>query len=166
MQQNFVNNLLHYPIFWCSCLSQDKTQHNNSCFIFKTNKGLFTFPIINYFFKESSNSTYLPWCLKIYIIFQLSWCVLLLPYFIEYNVHMSIVHTWISQWFGKKLYLFFKNNFTRINHCKFIHHKSHLKPFLSYLPCIVRRKYFSIIFNVKNSALYSIKYGSCCSEVI
>ncbi len=43
---------------------------------------------------------------------------------------------------------FFKNNFTKINHCKFIHHKNHLKPFLSYLPCIVRREYFSIFFNV------------------
>jgi hypothetical protein len=60
---------------------------------------------------------------------------------------------------GKKLFLFFKKNFTRINHCKFIHHKSHLKPFLSYLPCIVRREYFSIIFNVKKCALYLIKYG-------
>jgi hypothetical protein len=61
--------------------------------------------------------------------------------------------------FGKKkIFLFFKNNFTRIHHCKFCHHKSHLKPFLSYLPCIVRRKYFSIIFNVKKCALYLIKY--------
>jgi hypothetical protein len=68
------------------------------------------------------------------------------PYFIEYNVHTSIVCTWISQWFlAEKLFLFFKNNFTRINHCKFIHHKSHLKPFISYIPCIVHREYFSII---------------------
>ncbi len=59
----------------------------------------------------------------------------------------------------KKLILFFKNNFTSINHCKFIHPKSHLKPFLSYLPCIVRRKYFSIIFQVKKYALHLIKYG-------
>ncbi len=59
-----------------------------------------------------------------------------LPYFIDYNVHMSIVRTGISQWFlAKNLFLFFKNNFTRINHCKLIHHKSHLQPFLSYLPC-------------------------------
>jgi len=50
--------------------------------------------------------------------------------------------------FGKKIFLFFKNNFKRNNHCKFIHHKSYLKPFLSYLPCTVRREYFSIIFNV------------------
>jgi len=84
-----------------------------------------------------------------------------LPYFIKYNVHTSIVCTWISQWFlAKKLFLFFKNNFTRINHCKFIHHRSHLKPFLSYLPCIVLREYFSIIFHVKKCALYSIKYSN------
>ncbi len=55
-------------------------------------------------------------------------------------------------------YFIFKNNFTRINHCKFIHHKSHLKPFLSYLPCIVCGQYFSIIFNVKKCALYSVAY--------
>jgi hypothetical protein len=53
--------------------------------------------------------------------------------------------------FGKKLFLFFKNNFTRINHCKFINHKSHLKPFLIYLPWIVHREYFRIIFNVKSA---------------
>ncbi len=64
--------------------------------------------------------------------------------------------------FGKKTILFFKNSFTRINHCKFIHLRSHLKPFLSYLPCIVHRKYFSIIFHVK-SALYSIKY---CTKML
>ena len=51
------------------------------------------------------------------------------------------------------------NNFKRINHCKF-HHKSYLKPFLSYPPCIVCREYSSIIFNVKKCALYSIKYGN------
>ncbi len=61
--------------------------------------------------------------------------------------------------FGKKLFLFFKNNLTRINHCILIHHKSHLKPLLSYLQSIVHREYFSIIFNVKKCALYSIKYG-------
>ncbi len=83
-----------------------------------------------------------------------------LPYFIDYNVHTSIVLTWISQWFlAKKLFIFFKNNFKRNNHCKFIHHKSYLNPFLSYLPCIVCREYFSIIFNIKKCALYSIKYG-------
>ncbi len=57
----------------------------------------------------------------------------------------------------KKIFLFFKNNFKINNHCKFIYHKSYLKPFLSYLPCIVRGEYFSIIFNVKKSTLYSIK---------
>ncbi len=52
------------------------------------------------------------------------------PYFIEYNAHTSIVRTWISQWFlSKKLLLFFKNNFTRINHCKFIIIKAILNPF-------------------------------------
>ncbi len=76
----------------------------------------------------------------------------LLLYFIEYNVHTSIVHTWISQYFwSKKWIIFFKNNFTRINDCKFIHHTSHRKPFLSYLPCIVRREYFGIIFHVKSA---------------
>jgi hypothetical protein len=64
-----------------------------------------------------------------------NWSVLL--YFIEYSVHMSKVRTWISQRFLAKKYIF-KNNITRINPCKFIHHKSHqIVPFLSYLPCIV-----------------------------
>ena len=67
--------------------------------------------------------------------------------------------------FGKFLFLFFKNNLTRINHCKFVRHKSHLRPFLSYLPCIVHREYFSIIFNVKKCTLYSIKYGNCNIEL-
>jgi hypothetical protein len=90
----------------------------------------------------------------------------ILSYFIEYNVHTSILRIWISQWFlAKILFLFFKNNFTRINHCKFIHHKSHLKPFLSYYPCIVCREYFSIIFNVKKCALCLIKYGNCGGRV-
>ncbi len=83
-----------------------------------------------------------------------------IPYFIKYNAYTSIVRNWISQWFlATKVFLFFKNTFTRINHCKFIHHKSHIKPFLSYLPCIVRREYFSIIFYLKKCALYLIKYG-------
>ncbi len=60
----------------------------------------------------------------------------------------------------KKIFLFFQNNFTRSNHYKFIHHTSHLKPFLSYLPYIVWREYFSIIFNVKKCALYLIIYGT------
>ncbi len=84
-----------------------------------------------------------------------------LSYFVKYNAHTSIAHTWISQRFlAKKLFLFFKNNFTRINHCKFIHHNRHLKPFLSYLPCIVCKEYFSIIFNVKKCTLYFIKYSN------
>jgi len=79
-----------------------------------------------------------------------------IAYFFEYNAHTSILHTLISQWFlEKKIFLVFKNNFKRNNHCKFIHHKSYLKPFLSYLPCIVHREYFSIIFNVKKSAHYT-----------
>ncbi len=63
-----------------------------------------------------------------------------------------------NDFWQKKLFLFFKNNFTKINHCKFIHHKSHLKPFLSYLPCMVHKEYLSIIFNVKKCTLYQIKY--------
>ncbi len=80
-----------------------------------------------------------------------------IPYFIGYNENTSTVRTRISQIFGKKFSSFFKNNFTRINHCKFIHHKSHHKSLLSYHPCIVRREYFCIIFNLKKCALYSIK---------
>ncbi len=60
---------------------------------------------------------------------------LYLLYFIKYNAHASIVRTWISQQFlAKKIFLFFKYNYTRINRCKFIHHKCHLKPFLTQLP--------------------------------
>jgi hypothetical protein len=81
-------------------------------------------------------------------------------YFIKYNAHTSIVRTWISQWFLAIFFSFFKNNFPRIDHCKFIHHKSHLKPFLSYL----RREYFSIIFKVKKRALYTIKYSKSSSS--
>ncbi len=77
---------------------------------------------------------------------------------------MSIQVQWApkfhNNFWQKKLFLFFKNNFTKINHCKFIHHKSHLKPFFSYLPCIERREYYSIIFNVKKCTIYSIKYGN------
>ncbi len=83
-----------------------------------------------------------------------------LPYFIEYNAHTSIVHIWISHWFLTKNYSIFQENFKRNNRFKFIHHKSKLKPFLSNLPCIVRREYFSTIINVKKCALYSIKYSS------
>ncbi len=64
-----------------------------------------------------------------------------------------------NDFWQKKIFLFFKNNFTRLNPCKFMHHKSHLKPFLRYLPCTVHREYFSIILNVKKCTLYLIKYG-------
>ncbi len=77
-----------------------------------------------------------------------------LLYFIEYNAHLNF-----TMIFGKKMILFFKNNFTRINHCKFIHHRSHHKTFLSYLPCIVHREYFSIIFHVKKCTQNMINYG-------
>jgi hypothetical protein len=63
-------------------------------------------------------------------------------------------------------FLLFKNNFTRINHCSFIHHKSHLKPFVRYLPSIACREYFSIIFNAKKCALYLIKYGNLQSKYV
>jgi hypothetical protein len=90
-----------------------------------------------------------------------------LPCFIVYNAHTSIVRTWISTWFlAKKLILFFKNNFRRIHHCKFILERSHLMTFFSFLPCIVRREYFSVIFNVKKCALYSIKYGKCAKNFL
>ncbi len=82
----------------------------------------------------------------------------IVPYFIKYNAHTSIVRTWISQWFlAKNLFLFFKNNFKINNYCKFNHHERYLKTFLSYLPCIARKEYFSIIFNAKKCTLYSIK---------
>ncbi len=90
-----------------------------------------------------------------------------LLYFIKYNVHKSIVHTWISRWFLIKK-LFFKNDFTINNHCKFIHHKSHHKPFLNYFPCVLCREYFSIIFNVQKCTLYWIKYhtlASLCKQI-
>jgi hypothetical protein len=85
----------------------------------------------------------------------------------EYSILSSImcIQVWCAPAFHnhfwqKKLFLFFKNNFTRINHCKFIHHKSHLKAFLSSLPCIVCREYFSSIFNVKkvHTILDKIQY--------
>ncbi len=85
---------------------------------------------------------------------------------IKYIEHMSIVHVpeFHNDNWQKKI--FFKDNFTRFNHYKFIHHKSHLKPFLSYLQRIVHREYFNIIFNVKRCALYSIKYSTSLSPTI
>ncbi len=85
-----------------------------------------------------------------------------IPYFIKYNVHMSIARTWISQWFlAKKLFLVFKNNFTRINPSKFYSSQKPSKTFLRYLPCIVCREYFIIIFNVKKvcTILDKIRYS-------
>ncbi len=74
----------------------------------------------------------------------------------KYSAHLNFTVI-----FGQKeIFLFFKNNLTRINYCKFVQHKSHLKSSLSYLPCIVCREYFSIIFNIKKCALYLIKYSS------
>ncbi len=85
----------------------------------------------------------------------------------KYHILSSIMHIQVlcapefqNDFWQKKLFLFFKNDFKRINHCKFIHHKGYLKPFLSYLPCIVHREYFSIIFNVKKCALCLIKYDT------
>jgi hypothetical protein len=62
------------------------------------------------------------------------------PYFIEYSVHASIVRTLILQPFL---------GYYLVN----------LKPFLRYLPSIVRRQNFIIISYVKKCALYLIKYG-------
>ncbi len=74
-----------------------------------------------------------------------------------------------SDFWQKKIFLFFKNNFTKINHSKFMYHRSHLKLCLNYLPCIVCREYFSNIFNVKKCtlSLYSIKicYKLCMKMI-
>ncbi len=50
----------------------------------------------------------------------------------------------------------------------FIQHKSHLKlPFLSYLPRLVSKEYFSIIFNVKKvrTILNKIRYFQDFSKI-
>ncbi len=52
-----------------------------------------------------------------------------------------------------QLILFFKNNFTSIKHCKFIYHRSHLKPFISYLPCIRKD-----CFQVKSNLLTAFRF--------
>ncbi len=75
------------------------------------------------------------------------------------RIQVSCAPEFPNDFCHKKLFLFFQNNYKRIVHCKFIHHKSHLS-FDSYLPYIVLREYFSIIFNVKKCALYLIKYGN------
>ncbi len=63
--------------------------------------------------------------------------------------------------FWQKKYFYISRLISQeFNHCKFIHHKSHFEPFLSYLPCIVCREYFSIILNIKQCALYLTKYGN------
>ena len=84
----------------------------------------------------------------------LFWCIL-------WNIMHIHACLNFSDFWQKKIFLFFKNNFTKINHSKFMYHKSHLKLCLNYLPCIVCREYFSNIFNVKKCTLYSIKYGNC-----
>ncbi len=66
-----------------------------------------------------------------------------IPYFIKYNVHTSIAHTFLSQFYHNTLFM------NKVGEC--------------YLPRIVRKQYFSIIFNEKKCALHSIKYGKCCS---
>ncbi len=50
----------------------------------------------------------------------------------EYSAHLNF-----TMIFGKKNFYFFKNNFTRINHCKFIHHKRHLKTLSQILYMII-----------------------------
>ncbi len=86
--------------------------------------------------------------------------------FLTYRILSSLMHIQVqcapefhNDFWQKKIILFFKNNIMRIHHCKFIHHRSHLKPFFNYLPCIVCREYFSIIFHVKKCTVCSIKYS-------
>ncbi len=52
------------------------------------------------------------------------------PYFTEYSVHTSIVRTFILQFYLNTVYM------NKVGKC--------------YLPSIVRRQYFSIIFNEKS----------------
>ncbi len=63
-----------------------------------------------------------------------------LPYFIEYNVRISIVHTFNLQFYLNTLFM------NKVGE--------------SCLPRIVRTQYFSITLNEKKCALYSIKYGT------
>ncbi len=77
-----------------------------------------------------------------------------LLYFIQYNVHTSIVRTWISQWFLAK-----KNFYvSRIISNELITASLFIIK-LSYLKCTVSTEYYSIIFNVKKCALCLIKYS-------
>jgi hypothetical protein len=67
-------------------------------------------------------------------------CCEQVPYFIKYSVHTSIVRTLILQPFlGDYL--------------------DNSKPFLRYLPSMVRRQNFITISFVKKCTLYLIKYG-------
>ncbi len=54
-----------------------------------------------------------------------------IPYFIEYSAHMSIVCTFILQFYLNTLFM------NKVGEC--------------YLPSIVPRQYFSIIFNEKSA---------------
>jgi hypothetical protein len=82
----------------------------------------------------------------------------------KYHILSSIMCIWVwcapefHKKFWHKKYFYFSRIFSQelIVASLFIL-KSHLQPFLSYLPCIVHREYFSIIFNVKKWALYFIK---------
>ncbi len=76
------------------------------------------------------------------------------PYFIKYNVHTNIrAHLNFTMIFDKKYYFYLSRIISQelITASLFI--ITHLKPFVNYLPCIVRKEYFSIIFNVKKCAL-------------
>jgi hypothetical protein len=67
---------------------------------------------------------------------------------------MTSAHLNFEMIFGKKNYFYFSRIISKeiIIASLFI-----IKAIFSYLPCIVHREYFSIIFNVKKCALYSIK---------
>jgi hypothetical protein len=65
---------------------------------------------------------------------------------------MSIVRSWISQVFLAKKYFYFGRTISQelIIASLFII-KVILNPVSATIPCIVRREYFSIIFNVKSA---------------
>ncbi len=65
----------------------------------------------------------------------LVWLTSLTIFYRVLCVYTYSAHLNFTVIFGKKIFLFLKNNFTRINDCQFFHHKSHLKPFLRYHPC-------------------------------
>ncbi len=66
---------------------------------------------------------------------------LVVPYFVGCSAHMSIVCNLILQFYLKGLFIY------KVGGC--------------YLPSKVHRQYFSIIFNEKKWAVYSIKYSIC-----